>query len=151
MKPLIQLECREKSGRQIRSVRMLKKTPRNVLQLVDRLSTVRNFLPQERQFDFLLDKKTLIFMVDDVGVLVAAEVVADNAAHVHMTFWDGRLRGRERLVQLTAMWLRETCRLKYLWTAIPKELRVVRSFCERAGFKEVGQAQGQVVFQLGGD
>lgn len=83
--------------------------------------------------------------VDDVGVLCFDPWVRGNA-HVHVTFWDKRLRGRERLCAVVAVELMKRYKVERLFTTIPREARVILAFAQRVGFRPVSQnLNGKVV------
>lgn len=100
----------------------------------DKLRKVENFLPKSNPYVMLLDPKNKFFEVDNVGLI--AVLTTDgwtNLAHVHITFWDQRLRGREGLCRSLAEWVTRFTD-KVLFTQIPEDRRALVAFATRVGF-----------------
>lgn len=72
------------------------------------------------------------YTVDDVGLL-CFDPFAPGKAHVHITFWDKRLRGREGLCRTALLEVMNRSNVDTVLTAIPLGLRVVRAFAKRVG------------------
>lgn len=106
-----------------------------LLDIQQRLEAVPNFLPETNPLGVFLQEDAEVYLVDNVGVLVAVDIRAGDQAHVHMTFWDRRLRGRETLVETVARLVIQRHDLEYVWTAVPKKLRHVVAFVKRVGFE----------------
>lgn len=70
------------------------------------------------------------WLVEDKGIIIVLPTIPGEA-ECHISFWDGRLRGREELCRELA------ASLPYnrLWAAIPLEAKTVRFFAKRIGFK----------------
>lgn len=133
--------CDEPGGRVSRVVKTMTTDPRQVLVVYDSLKLVTNYLAKEKQLEptaliSLLDPRFLHLLVDDVGIIAVYPELPHPAAHVHITFWDKRLRGREELCRETARRVMQTLSLKYLWTAIPDGARATAAFARRVGFIE---------------
>ncbi len=143
-----QIWCNERDGPVLRTVTMLNRTPALILYLQEQLGAVRNFLPEKNPLGFMLEPNTILYLVDDVGVLAAVDIVRGYHAHAHITFWDGRLRGREELTRLIAFRVMDECELNILWTAVPSEARVAVAFARRVGFRKVSDISGVTVLQL---
>lgn len=104
------------------------------METVDLMQLVPNFLSEiENPYQIFLDPANTFFQIDDVGV-VAIMPLAEHL-HCHITFWDGRLRGREGLCKKLAMFITGLTK-KELITAVPKDRRVLLAFAKRAGFTD---------------
>ena len=131
----ITMQCQEKEGPVRRTVSEMPKSLEVWLETVEKLRLVPNFLHKsdfENTKEFLKDENKF-FLVDDVG---AAAVLPDEkgSAHVHITFWDGRLRGREALMRELAIQVKDQMKLDTLYTAIPVDSHSVIAFAIRVGF-----------------
>lgn len=132
------VSCPEPGGKKLRRVYELQRTHEEIARVIKLSEGVPNLFSGQTCFqsiDNLYDPEKLYFLVDDVGIIAA---VPDGlgAAHVHITFWDKRLRGRETLCKGVARWLLENMNLMVLWTAIPYASRATLAFAKRLGFKE---------------
>lgn len=127
--------CKEKNGAVWRSVRVAKPSVNWANRMIDNLQTVPNFLPKNNPYLTLLDPKNKYFEIDNVGI-IAVMPMDDwpNLLHVHITFWDRRLRGREGLCRSLADWVTGICD-KTLFTQIPEKNQVLLSFAQRVGFR----------------
>lgn len=125
--------CKERRGHVWRSVRIMPRTLKEAYDVAQKMSKVPNFLGNQPP-EVLVQKNTAAFLVDGVGILYAADIREGESAHVHMTFWDGVLRGREELVHRTAGVVMQAFNLDHVWTAIPKSMPRVVAFTKRAGF-----------------
>jgi hypothetical protein len=131
-----------------RDVVRMEKSPANVLQLCDCLQRVPNFMQGSMMAGNLLARDVEILLVDNVGVLVAIDIIPGEFAHAHMTFWDGQLRGREALVRTAAEVMMEAYDLQELWTAVPAQSAMVLAFTNRVGFTKVNEYKGNVALRL---
>lgn len=102
--------------------------------MVEKLEAVPNFLPKTNPYTALLDPRNLFFEVDNVG-LIAALSMPDfpKLFHVHITFWDGRLRGREELCRTVGTWI-TLLTDRMLFTQIPIDRKALLAFALRVGF-----------------
>jgi hypothetical protein len=139
--------CLERQGMIRRDVVRMDRTPANILQLYDRLQGVPNFM-EGSSLGRLLASGVEILLVDNVGVLVAVDIIPGEFAHAHMTFWDGQLRGREALVRTAAEVMMEAYDLQELWTAVPTQSAMVLAFTNRVGFTKVNEYKGNVALRL---
>lgn len=130
--------CPEPGGTRVRRVREMNRTHEEVARVLALSKGVPNLFAKQTCFqsiDNLYDPNKVYFLVDDVGIIAA---VPDGlgAAHVHITFWDRRLRGREALCRGVARWLLQNLNLTVLWTVIPQASRTTLAFARRLGFIE---------------
>lgn len=135
--------CREKDGDVLRTVRFMDKSVGHILETIDRLKTVPNFLPPDNEVQPFLSPGSVFFEVDDVGLL-AFIPTAHRLAHVHISFWDKRLRGREELCRTVAEWVVGLTGM-ILATGIPESAPAVLAFAKRVGFGETNREHGIVV------
>jgi hypothetical protein len=113
-----------------------------IWETVARCQRVTNFLPKENPVAPFVVRENLFFEVDDVG-LIAIVPVDEALAHAHITFWDGRLRGREELCTAVADWVHYVSQ-RLLFTVIPETHEKVLAFCKRVGFHERARTEGIV-------
>lgn len=99
------------------------------------MAGMENFLPKDNPYTFLLNPQNKFFQVDDVGLLaVIPSFEWPELLHVHITFWDGRLRGREGLCKSLAAMVSQLTG-KFLFTQIPEDRQALLAFAYRVGFQ----------------
>jgi len=120
----------------VRSVRQLRPDSAEVLRVFDRLKLCPNMFGEIKPdlLEKLIAEHTKFWLVDDVGLLAFDQWRSDSA-HVHMTFWDRRLRGREALCKTVMCRLMAEHSIDRVYTVIPLASRIVRAFALRIGFK----------------
>ncbi len=127
--------CKEKTGHVWRAVWVVRPSVQWAMGVVEELQKVENFLPKDNPFEMLLNPANKFFQVDSVG-MIAVVPAPDwpQLLHVHITFWDGRLRGREGLCRSLASWV---CSFtgKVLYTQVPEDRKALLAFARRAGFQ----------------
>lgn len=129
--------CKEGSQEHLRHVRQLLPDPADALEVYDRVQKVQNLFGSTLCADtlrLLISCSDHFWRVDDVGVIYAAPL-GRTGAHVHITFWDKRLRGREQLCRELAARVVSACGYDTLWTAIPRASKAVLAFAKRIGFR----------------
>lgn len=144
----MKVDCNERDGLHEREIRKLENDIAIIADLVDCVKKVPNFLYHSpaREFEnyrLFLNDSNQTFLVDDVGVLVA--IPCHCGAEVHITFWDGRLRGREELCRKVADGLLR--QFKWLVTAIPTDRLALIAFAKRVGFVELSRQDDIVVMK----
>lgn len=122
------------------------KTPDAILKLYDQIKSANANTGWECAVTVttLMDLGTLVWKVDDVGIICMIPN-GPRRAHVHIFFWDRRLRGREKLCKQFGLWLMDSYELDTLWTAIPIEAEIIRAFARRVGFKYIKMAEGRQI------
>ncbi len=125
-------------------IRPLNRTIEHVADLVQRLQQVPNFLKEDNPYDALVDSSNTVFEVGEAGLVLFRQVPDYPAAEVHITFWDGRLRGREDLCRWLGLMYLEATKIEQLGAAIPLGSKVVLAFAKRVGFKEVQTLEDKV-------
>jgi hypothetical protein len=131
----LRAECNEKGGVVLRKVWPVRITPARALELQDKMSTVPNFLDKDNPLGVFFQDDSVFFQVDDVGVLAFVNIKHGRIAHAHITFWDRRLRGREKLCEAVAETFMLCAGLQVLATAIPPDRPVLMAFAKRVGFE----------------
>jgi hypothetical protein len=144
---LFKQACYEKTGVIERAAYVPVRSMETVLWIAERIFTVRNFLPSEAPLAPITDLNNFLCLIDDVGIILAAPFDKETA-HIHMTFWDRRLRGRETLCSRVASYICRVTGLS-LMTAIPTSHRAVLEFVKRAGFTESHRVRGAAVLWYG--
>lgn len=130
--------CQEKEGAIWRSVYVPLVTIPWAMDKLDKLQRVENFLPDGSEMMFLLDHRNSFIQIDDVGLIaVIPKEDMPDYRHVHITFWDGRLRGRERMCRAIATFVQGLMKVKIV-TMVPAYRHTLRAFATRAGFEDVG-------------
>ena len=130
---MLEFLCFEKSGPVRRTVRVMDRTLPNILAVIEKLSRVRNFIdPEVNPIAPFVSPSNIFLEIDDVGLIWYEPL---DAAYIHLTFWDGRLRGREKmcrsLVEFAQIF---TKKIMVVRTQI--EYRAVVAFIRRVGFEE---------------
>lgn len=138
MVPVNQVWCKEKHGPVLRWIYRAD-SPAEYWRVVQSVRGMPNFLGQgPDNLSILFDDQTDVYLVDHVGAILVCKqpvLFKPGAAHVHVTFWDKILRGREELCRQLANLVIEQERFWYLWTAIPENAGAIRFFARRVGFK----------------
>lgn len=136
---MIECLCDERDGPIWRSIKPLDRRDLPRLGVIlEKLNSVPNFLLGRP--GTLLQPGLTVFEIDDVG-LVALVPLEPGFAHVHVTFWDGRLRGRERLCRCLLNMALEFG-YRSIGTAVPSTRSAVIAFAKRIGFQVVGEMDG---------
>lgn len=141
---LFQAPCGEKYGVVLRSVRQMPKTVEAVDAVEEQMKRVRNFLGRSNARRVFLNERSEFYLIDDVGIIGAVGLLPGVSAHVHMTFWDGRLRGREVMARMIVGHLMISHQLGGAWTGVPKKHKAVIAFARRVGFKSFFEDQENV-------
>jgi hypothetical protein len=131
--------CVEKDEEIERTVTPMSLDPAEVLRVYDKLKGVPNLFVASgvcsaKTLEQLYDPAYHFWLVDDVGIICIAPV-ASGKGHAHITFWDGRLRGREGLAREFAKAAMAEHGLHTLITAIPLDSRATLAFAKRVGFR----------------
>lgn len=131
--------CQEPEGRVSRTVRRLPAYPAVVLEVYDRLHDVPSMFswegtPSSDTIEQLLDPRNLFWLVDDVGLLGCIPTEWPGIAHVHCTFWDHRMRGRENMCRAMLVHFLSYGYDEFL-TAASKRAGMARAFAQRIGFR----------------
>jgi hypothetical protein len=138
----LRVTCDEPGGPVVRTVLSVPCTDSAAWKIYERIKGLPNFVSADSQqltpesMLWLFLPQVQYYLVDDVGVIVLR---VQSAAHgdVHVTFWDKRLRGREKLASSTADAIIKEKRLEYLETYIPKDSRAILAFAKRVGFEQL--------------
>lgn len=142
---MFEVLCIEKKETIWRQISFLPLTPAKILETVDLMQLVPNFLPKDNPYSIFLDPENTFFKIDDVG-LITVMPIAEHL-HCHITFWDGRLRGRENLCRKLALFVTGLTK-KELITAVPKDRKVLLAFGKRAGFTETFHNEDSVFLRF---
>ena len=144
--------CREGKQDVEREVTRMSLDPANVLRVYDSLKGVPNLFSSKgeskvKDLADLYDSRNVVWQVDNVGIVYLAGL-AEGKAHVHITFWDKRLRGREELARQLAREAMAEFGFHTLVTAIPPASRATLAFAKRVGFKVYSLADEYVLLYL---
>lgn len=128
--------CKEPKGDRLRHVRPLEPLTEDVLAVYDKVQLCKSMFGRvtTTSIEKMLVDHWKFWLVDDVGLL-CFDPFQPGKAHVHITFWDKRLRGREQLCRTTALWLMEKYNVDTVLTAIPEKARTIVAFALRVGFR----------------
>jgi hypothetical protein len=133
------VSCFEPDGEKLRRVHPMMRSPEEIAMILRATDGVPSMFSGQGCFhsmDELFDEEKIFLLVDKVGLICFVPDL-DNGAHVHITFWDKRLRGRELLCKAVAREMMLLRRFDKLWTIIPRTSRPTLAFTKRLGFKEV--------------
>ena len=86
----------------------------------------------------------LIWEVDDVGILYITDIRPGYEAMAHFSFWDKRLRGREKLAQEMIKYVMKRFKFHRIVCEVPMYATPSMGFVERVGFQHEGRKR-QVV------
>lgn len=138
--------CPEPKGTVLRTVRPLRPLTEELLYVYDRLLSCRNLFGvcDLQTLEDLAIRCRDFWLVEGVGLLCFS-MLTSNTAHVHITFWDRRLRGREGLCKALAGYIMDREGVETILTAIPPDSRTVLAFAKRVGFKPTATCNGRVV------
>lgn len=136
--------CCEKGIVFDRKINLLVKTPADILRLYDRIKGCHLDTGWEKPvtLEQLMNPEVLIWTVDDVGMIIA---VFGPKTHVHIFFWDRRLRGREKMCRIHAANILRMFHLAEIWTVIPQNAKIIAAFARRVGFKTSSIVQDRLV------
>lgn len=120
-----------------------------ILYVYDKLGTCPNLFGSRsiRSIEDLLSNHWKFWLVDDVGLL-CFDPFTVRIAHVHITFWDKRLRGRESLCRAVAGHLMSEYQIDTLLTVIPDSAKIVGAFARRVGFQPSNVMNGRRVWSM---
>jgi hypothetical protein len=132
---LLQLEfvCRERYGTHLRHVREVEATLEIEEYLRERLPPNPSETPM-KSLEHIYSKGSRLFLVDDVGMMLAGVLELDEMRDVHICFWDRVLWGREFLCRSMAERVAREGELRGVWTAVPWTSRATLAFARRVGF-----------------
>lgn len=115
---------------------------KQMIEVVDKMEKVPNFLDGRDPYEIFLRPENTFFLVDDVGIMAVVDPQPQRCAHAHITFWDGRLRGREAMCAELADFVIRAAGYRYLFTGIPERAVKIIKFAERVGFKRIFSESG---------
>lgn len=123
--------------------------PEELERLEALLRSVPNFLPVGLSLaDFVRQPGVVVVLIDNVGMLAAESIIYGKFAQAHITFWDGKLEGRESLCEDIADFVMECAGLQFLLTTIPTNRKRLLEFAEGIGFRPVEVGTDKVVLAL---
>ena len=94
--------------------------------------------------DFKVTANGLLWEVDDVGILYLTHIVPGLSATAHFSFWDRRLRGREKLIYEMIKLAFEHYGFQRIETRVALYANPVLGAVERIGFVKEGRARKAV-------
>ena len=89
----------------------------------------------------------LIWQVDDVGILYLTEIRPGYEAEAHFSFWDQRIRGREKLVAEMVRYVVTRFGFHRIAVEIPVYAKPALKAVERIGFKKEGRKRKAVKYK----
>lgn len=143
--------CHEKTGLTLRRVEPLVKDAKTLAWLVLMLQESDSFMRHVCMADalsLLLAQNTYVLTIDDVGAVILTGIKKGCSAEVHVTFWDGRVRGRERMCRKIAEWLFRMYELSEMLCLIPEGNTTGRRLARAVGFVDFKHENGNVLFIL---
>lgn len=137
MASILTLDCPERGGVVRRTVVEMPRDLRLWLEITKLMEGVPNFLSKSyrKNTEVFMDARNHFYLIDDVGVAAVLQEKALPLAHVHVTFWDHKLRGREELCRRLCDYVMFYLELDQLHTAIPTTSEAVLAFVKRIGFR----------------
>lgn len=138
MAQVLSVICNERGGECTRLVVEMPRDIRLWQDILRQMQTVPNFLAKSdyENTRAFLDERNQFYLIDDVGIAAVFPQRWFQAAHVHITFWDRKLRGRENLCRLLCDYVKTKYELDHLFTVIPVDSKTVLAFAKRIGFQD---------------
>lgn len=144
------IECKEPEGFVTRKVVPFKYSIESLRWLWEKLSKIDALFDDDNPNDIdtfilaMLDIRDdgtfspngLAWIVDDVGIIRITDIEAGNKAQVHITFWDGRLKGREPILRYLLAHAMDLFELDHVYAIVPVANRSLLFATERFGFKK---------------
>lgn len=165
---LFRIECKDRTGTHVYSVRLLHEfmrngfmTPEKVRDLWIAASEHDVLFSEDTKGQFepfatiLLDPRSVWLEVvretDEatVGVMYMTDVILGFDAQTHFAFWDGAAAGREPLALEGMKWAFERYRVMRLSCDIPPYQRGTIRFVKRIGFVQEGEKRGAILNREG--
>jgi hypothetical protein len=147
--------CRERRGNRLRTVVPMAKNEVIYDWLYEKIAKIPNFVLDQpgdvtrEDMDWWLSQPEVeAFLVDDVGIVVVMHNFIARTAHVHITFWDRILVGREELCRELSRRVFAWYTLLNMYTVIPESSRAVMAFAHRVGFRTVMKKGESLVLVL---
>lgn len=158
---LFTVECPEPSGPVVRSVRQAALSVERLRYYHDRLGRFETIFNEYvgRDFESYLSifvrqegddlfATSLVWEVDDVGLLYLTDMRPSFDALAHFTFWDGRMRGRAPLLREAAVYAIKCLGFHRITAEIPMYIKpVVLSVVEQAGFVKEGRKRAVSLYR----
>lgn len=158
---ILTMDCSEPSGLIARSVRLCELSMAKLRFLHEKLSKfevlfndftkdnpeafIRAFVNIDQYGD--VHPNGLVWEVDDVGILALTDIVPQNTAKAHFTFWDRRIRGREGLIRAMLKYVFEQLGLHRIVVEIPLYAVAAMAAVERMGFRKEGRMREAVLYR----
>lgn len=89
----------------------------------------------------------LIWQVDDVGILYLTDLRPGYEANAHFSFWDQRIRGREKLVAEMTRYVMNTYGFHRIVVEVPVYAKPALKATERIGFKKEGRKRKAIRYK----
>lgn len=151
---MIAVKCKEGDRVVTRYIQRMQPDVADALSVYDNARQVSNMFGKmdEQALTFLVGNAEWFWKVDDVGLICVSPLGSmPHTAHVHITFWDKRLRGREEICRELARRVTAECHYHTFWTAIPREARTVLAFAKRVGFQVHSEDAKRLVLSASAD
>lgn len=157
-------ECKEKNGLVVdRSIYKVKLTPDNLKLFWDKAKVYPTLFNVELQDSFEkflsvflytdsagnVEGKGLLWKMDNmVGMFYLTDIDPGNDALVHVSFFDGRIRGREQVTCDLIKHVFEHYKFRRLTAHIPLfAIEATHAFTRRIGFKQEGRKRQSSFFK----
>lgn len=156
---ILSVECSEPEGPIVRDVKQVSLTKEKLYEYYEKISQfnvvfndlVPNdpvtfasiFLGQEADGTFFA--KGLIWEVDDVGIIYITDLDSSSCL-AHFTFWDKRLRGREKLIRESLKYGFERYGFERIEVRVPLYSKPVLNMIERVGLTKEGRLRNATRF-----
>lgn len=150
--PILTVECDERDGSFVRSVRFTPLSPDKLRYYWERMKEYKSIFgtPVHNLEDFIntfvwqagkdLKAGGILYEVDDVGIISIDNIVVSKMqCNAHLVFWDRKLRGREDLVRQLCEYGFEEYGFRRIVVEIPLHAMPVVTFVERVGFQKEGR------------
>lgn len=152
--PVVSSVCTEKNGSIERHVYKMALTQESVKLFWEKARKFDTLFTQEIKNDFrlflsvfldendgVIEGRGLLWRIDDyVGIFYLTDISPENDAQVHVTFFDGRIKGRENLAIDMLRFAFKVYQFRRLSAVVPMYAATAsHSFIRRIGFKIEGR------------
>ena len=159
--PLFEVECAERDGPVVRTVKMVSLTPEKLRELYLKLEQYPGLFSDYTRGDyeaflnhFIAQRPDgsvialgLIFEVDDVGIVYLTNISPGFQAQAHLAFWDRKLKGRDKLVKKLLDFGFNFLKLHRIYVEIPMYAVPVMPWLEKKlGFVNEGRLREATIY-----
>lgn len=147
---LFSAECVEGDKTIVRYAKPMVLDGEEVVRLWFRLSKfpVMFASPQKSNFKnfvkMINDEYSVLISFDDVGMALVSDIVPGVEAKFHLSFWDSKLKGREKLIRELVKWIFDVLLVRRVASPVRADAKAMRAFMKRVGLYFEGSLKNWV-------